>query len=142
MLPLCPFCKRPHGHGRDAVGRIVKCQHCRRPLVPWSRALGFTVLLGSILGGALFVAGAMLAHVRLLGPIDLGDHLRLLSFLGVLLVGLVVGGLMGPWLAGVPLRAVLARAGQDWRQNGLGCLGVLTLAAAAALVGIVLASRQ
>ena len=141
LLPHCPLCKKPHGHGRVAVGRIVKCQHCRRALVPWSRTLGFTVLLGSLLGGALFVAGAALAHVRLLGPIDLHNHLRLLGFLGVLLVGLVVGGLLGPWLAGVPLRVVLARAGQDWRENGLGCLGVLTLAAAAALVGIVLASQ-
>ncbi len=141
-LPLCPFCKKPHGHGRAAVGKVVKCQHCRRTLVPWSRTLGFTVLLGSLLGGALFLAAAVLAHVRLLGPIDLNDYLRLLGFLGVLLVGLIVGGLAGPWLAGVPFRTVLARAGQDWRQNGLGCLGFLTLIAAAALVGIILASQQ
>lgn len=140
-LPLCPFCKKPHGHGRDAVGKVVKCQHCRRTLVPWSRALAFTVLLGSLLGGGLFLATAMLTHVRLLGPIDLSDYLRLLGFLVVLLIGLIGGGLAGPWLAGVPFRTVLARAGQDRRENGLGCLGVLTLLAAAALVGIILASQ-
>src|SRR5947208_6528654 len=128
-LPLCPFCKEPRGHGRKAVGKVVKCQHCRRTVVPWSRALGFTVLLGSVLGGALFLAAAVLAHVRLLGPIDLGDYVRLLGFLGVLLVGLISGGLAGPWLAGVPFRTVFARAGQDWRENGFGCLGILTLVA-------------
>ena len=49
LLPLCPFCKKPHGHGRTAIGKVVKCQHCRRTLVPWSRALAFTVLLGPFL---------------------------------------------------------------------------------------------
>jgi hypothetical protein len=142
MLPLCPFCKKPHGHGRDAVGKVVTCQHCRRTLVPWSRALAFIVLLGSVFGGALFLAAAVLAHLRLRGPIDLSEHLWLLGFLGMLLVGLIGGGLAGPWLAGVPFRSVLARAGQDWRENGFGCFGILTLVALAALVGIILAAQK
>jgi len=48
-LLLCPFCKKPHGQGRNVVGKVVKCQNCRRTLVPWSRTLAFTVLLGSVL---------------------------------------------------------------------------------------------
>src|SRR5439155_25992562 len=120
----------------------VTGQRCRRAVVRWSRALGFTVVLGWLLGGGLFLAATALAHVRLVGPIDLDDHVALLGFLGVLLVGLIAGGLAGPWLAGVPFRTVLARASQDWREHGLGCLGVLTLLAAAALVGIILASQQ